>query len=320
MQKSRRDTGESVPSTTIGRIKYIAIRTFKRWNADKAPTWAASLAFYTMMSLGPLLFVVVTACGMIFGKEASRDAVMAQAEQLVGQEAASVIGTMMERAAQPGTGILATCLGIATLLFGASGVFAALQEAVDTIWHVEPDPNAGIGSLIRRRFFSLAMVAGLGFLLSVSLLTSSALSALQQVITHFLPMGDKVALAFDFGTSLIFFTLFFSAIFRVLPDAQVRWKDVWVGGAVTAFLFNVGKILIGIYLGRSNVASPFGAAGSLALVLIWTYYAAQVVLLGAEFTCVYAQAFGAKLVPSKDAVAVETVPVNQKNERQRAHT
>ena len=309
MERTRKN--DPARPSNFQRIKQLITATFQGWSDDKASTWAASLSFFTMLSLGPLLFIAVTVAGLVAGTDTARDAVTEQIGQLLGPKSADTVATMMRQAHQPGRGWLGTLLGIATLIFGASGVFAALQESMDSIWHVKPDPKAGLASLLRRRFLSMSMILSVGFLLTVSLVTSSVIAALGHTLRDSLPLGSALAMGLEFAVSSALLTLFFSAMFKVLPDAKVAWRDVWIGGAVTALLFNAGKLLIGLYLGRTEVASPYGAAGSLALLLIWVYYAAQIMFLGGEFTRVFAEMFGHPLEPAKDAVAVETRTVDR---------
>jgi membrane protein len=280
--------------------------TIRNWNDDGASNWAAALAFYTMLSIGPLLFVAVAIAGLAFGKDAATRAMMAQSSGLMGEEAAQALSKMMQQASTPSRGLMATAAGLATLLFGATGVFAALQDAMDSLWHVRPKADAGIKLWLKKRFLSASMVLGLGFLLMVSLVLNGAISALWGAIGA---ADSRMLQAAEFATSWGLGTALLAAMFRVLPDAQLKMRAAWVGAVFTAFLLNIGKVLIGLYLGHSGVTSSFGAAGSLALVLIWVYYAAQVLFVGAAFTRVYSQERGEAIAPDRDAEAIETVPV-----------
>jgi membrane protein len=208
---------------------------------------------------------------------------------------------MIQRAEQPSTGLLATVVAVITLLFGASGVFGQLQDALNTVWGVEPKEGRGVWGFIKDRFLSFVAVVGTGFLLLVSLVLSSALAAVGKWFSGVLPLPEAVLQALNFLVSFVVITGLFALIFKVLPDARVAWRDVWVGAALTALLFTIGKFAIGVYLGKSNVASAYGAAGSLVIVLVWVYYSAQILLYGAEFTQVYANRRGERIVPAPDA-------------------
>jgi membrane protein len=208
---------------------------------------------------------------------------------------------MIQRADQPSTGLLATGIAVATLLLGASGVFGQLQDALNTVWGVEPKEGRGLWGFIKDRFLSFVAVLGTGFLLLVSLILSSALAVIGKWFSGLLPLPGTVLELMNFILSFVVITGLFALIFKVLPDAQVAWRDVWVGAALTSALFTIGKFALGVYLGRSNVASAYGTAGSLVLVLLWVYYSAQILLYGAEFTQVYANRVGERIIPAPDA-------------------
>ena len=299
---------------TVGRwakISNLLKLTLRGWSDDQASSWAAALAFYTMVSLGPVLFVTVTLCGLVLGAERSRSAVIEQLTGLLGPSTEKALIAMMEQAGKHDAGVWATVLGLVTLIAGTSGVFFALQDAFDAIWHVKPDPKASLWQMVKRRFFSLSIVAGLGFMLIVSLVISAGLAALQKVLMASLSLAAALAVPVEFATSLGLFTLAFAGMFRVLPDARLRWRDVWMGAFVTALLFNLGKLAIGLYLGHSNTTSAYGAAGSLALILLWVYYAAQIVFLGAEFTRSFTELYGTRVVAKDGAIKVQSVPVKE---------
>jgi membrane protein len=262
------------------------------WSEDNAPTFAASLSYYTLFSIAPLLVIAVSVAGMVFGEEAARGQLQAQLQDMVGQDSAEIIGQMMISARKPETGILATAIGLIALVFGATGVFVQLQDALNHIWDVKPKPRNGVLAFLRSRFLSFAMVLGIGFLLLVSLVVSAVLAALGAFFEHLLPgwsvLWQGVNLLISFGV----ITVLFAMMYKLLPDTHVDWRDVWLGASVTSLLFSLGKFGIGLYLGRSAVASSYGAAGSLAVVLLWVYYSAQILFLGAEFTQVYARSHG----------------------------
>jgi membrane protein len=227
---------------------------------------------------------------------------MGQISGLVGQQGADIIGTMLENAHRPTTGLIASIFGVITLLLGASGFFGELQGALNTIWEVTPKPNRGIWGTIKDRFFSFTMVLGLSFLLLVSLVISTALSALNNYITGNVASASVLLGVVNFAISFGVIALIFALIFKFIPDVEISWRDVWFGSVVTALLFMVGKTAIGIYLGTSSVASSYGVAGSLVVLLLWIYYSAQILFLGAEFTQVFADKYGRHVQPDSNAI------------------
>jgi membrane protein len=269
-------------------------KAFSEWNEDKAPTFAASLSYYTMFSIAPVLVIAVSVAGMVFGEEAARGQIQTQLQDLVGTNGAEIIGEMMISARKPSSGILATVLGVIALIFGATGVFVQLQEALNHIWHVQPKPRSGVLNFLRNRFLSFAMVLVIGFLLLVSLVVSAALAGISAYFDHLIPGWTLLWQGLNLLISFAVITVLFAMMYKILPDTQVAWRDVWLGAAVTSLLFSLGKFGIGLYLGRSTVSSSYGAAGSLAVVLIWVYYSAQILFLGAEFTRVYARSHGSR--------------------------
>ena len=271
------------------------------WSHDRAPRLGAALAYYTVFSLVPFLVVVIALIGLVLGQEAAQSAILSHIATLVGDQSAAAIKDMIQRADQPSTGLVATVLAVVTLLFGASGVFGQLQDALNTVWGVEPKEGRGLWGFIKDRFLSFVAVLGTGFLLLVSLILSSALAAFGKWFSGLLPLPEALLHLFNFVLSFVVVTGLFALIFKVLPDARVAWRDVWVGALLTAALFTIGKYALGLYLGKSNVASAYGAAGSLVLILLWVYYSAQILLYGAEFTQVYANRLGERIVPAPDA-------------------
>jgi membrane protein len=270
---------------------------------DNATSLAGSLAYFTLLSLAPLIVLALAIAGLAVDQEATREQLATELGAVVGPEGASAVGAIVENARTPSTGIVSSALGVVVLLFGASGVFGELQSALNKIWEVEPKPGRGLWGTIRDRLFSFAMVMGVAFLLLVSLLLSTALAAVGRFLEQSLPGGEALWQVLNFVLSLSIISALFALTFKVVPDAKVRWGDVWIGAVVTAFLFSVGKFLIGLYLGKSSVASSYGAAGSLVLLVIWVYYSAAILFLGAEFTQVYAKRFGTDIRPSANAVA-----------------
>ena len=268
--------------------------TFQEWQEDKVPMLAASLAYYTMFSLAPLLIIVIAIAGLAFGEEAVRGQVDDQIQGLVGSDGAEAIQTMIANAYQPTSGIFATIVSIVTLLLGASGVFAQLQESLNIIWEVPANKGDGVKTMVKNRALSFAMILVIGFLLLVSLVVSAALATVGNFFSGLLPGLTLIWQVINFVVSFTVITVLFGLIYRVLPDVRVPWSDVWHGAIVTSLLFTIGKWLIGLYLGNSTVGSAYGAAGSLVVVLVWVYYSAQILLFGAEFTQVYSKTHGSR--------------------------
>ncbi len=260
---------------------------------DEALTRGAAIAFYTVISIAPVLLIIIAIAGLVFGREAAQNAIIAQLSGLMGQQTAEVLQTAVASAAGKSSGILATIIGIVTLIITASGVFGETQAALNTIWKTRPTGTT-ISRLIRARTASLGLVAALGFLLLVSLVVSAGLTAFGDYLNSILPGGEFILSVLNFVISYLLIAVLFAAIYKVLPDRYLEWRDVILGAAVTAALFTVGKSLIGWYIGSSAVASSYGAAGALIVFLLWVYYSAQIFLLGAEFTKVYAGGHGSK--------------------------
>jgi membrane protein len=277
--------------------------TFKSWSEDKAPRLAAALSYYTIFSIAPLLVLVIAITGFVNGNNTTiRDQILAQVQSLMGAQGAQMVNTLITNASRPREGIIASVIGVITLIFGATGVFNQLKDALNTIWEVAPKKGGGIMGMVTERVSGLVMILGLGFLLLVSLVLSTALSVLNQYFTNLLGAGSGTAsLLVNYGIQIVVITLIFSAIFREVPDVEIRWSDVWVGGLVTAILFLAGQYLISLYLSKASPASTYGAAGSLVVVLLWLYYSAQILFLGAEFTKVYSHWRRSNIVPSENA-------------------
>ncbi|WP_342618367.1 YihY/virulence factor BrkB family protein [Rhodoferax sp. GW822-FHT02A01] len=263
------------------------------WLEDYVPSMGAALAYYTLFSLAPLLLIVVSVAGMVFGEDAARGEISAQLGDLMGQHSASVVQDLLVDVRRPQTGASVSVLGMVLLFIGATTVFGELQDALDRIWRV-PDRVAHSGwlTLVRTRLLSFGMILSLGFLLVVSLMASAALALLGRWgATVFQGWYAIAAMGNAVGGFVLVATMF-ALIYKVMPRARVQWKDVWIGAIFTALLFSLGRTLIGWYVLRSGVASGFGAAGSLVVILLWIYYSAQIFLIGAEFTWVYANTFG----------------------------
>src|SRR6188768_2120358 len=283
----------------------VVKETATAWDEDNVTRLAASLAYYTLLSIAPLIVLAVAVTGLAFGEDAARQHIAGELSGVVGGGAASAIESIVKNANTPGTGVFSLVIGVVVLLFGASGVFGELQAALNTVWDVAPKPGRGIWGVVKDRFFSFTLVVGVAFSLLVSLIVSAALTWVGQVFEHSLPGGAVVWQVLNFAISLAVVTALFALMFKTLPDVHVQWRDVWIGAAVTAGLFTLGKFLLGIYLGSAGVASAYGAAGSIIALVIWVYYSAQVLLVGAEFTEAYARRFGSRITPDDRAVSVE---------------
>ncbi len=278
--------------------------TFKSWNEDRAPRLAAALAYYTIFALAPLLIIAIAVAAMFFNEAEVRQSMLNEVGGMIGQNGRQAIEAMLEGASKPTTGLIATVIGAVTLAVAAGGLFHQLQDALNTIWEVQPKPGRGLWGVIKDRFFSFSMVLVTGLLLLVSLMFSTALSAASRFLGEEAQshawLWQTLNLAVSFGVTILLFAM----IFKVLPDAKVRWRDVWIGATATAALFSLGRFLIGWYLGQAATESTYGAAGSLVALLIWIYYSTQILFLGAEFTQVYAKAYGARIEPGENAVRV----------------
>jgi membrane protein len=265
------------------------------WVDDYAQSMGAALAYYTMFSIAPLLLIVISIAGLVFGDEAARGEIFAQLEGMLGAPGALAIQGLLESVRRPAESLTATAFGVVLLLIGATSVFGELQDALDRIWRAPGRAGqSGLWQLVRARLLSFGMILGIGFLLMVSLVASAALAALGKWWGPMFSNWAASASMIELGTSFLLVTLVFAMIYKTIPRVHIDWKDVWIGAAVTSLLFTAGKFLIGVYIGRSGIASGFGAAASLVVVLVWVYYSAQIFLLGAEFTWAYAHKFGSR--------------------------
>lgn len=263
------------------------------WSRDSASSMGAALAYYTVFSIAPLLLIVVSIAGLVFGEEAARGEILAQLRGLLGEEGAAAVQGLLESTSERVRPGWAAVGSVAVLLIGATTVFAELQRALDLVWRApEPPAQQGLWRFLRARLLSFGLILAFGFLLLVSLIASAALAALGQWWGPMLGGWEIVAQVLNFAISFAIITVMFAMIYKFMPRVSVQWPDVWVGAVVTAALFTIGKTLIGLYLGKSAVASGFGAAASLVVLLVWVYYSAQIFLLGAEFTSVYAHTLG----------------------------
>ena len=259
-----------------------------KWYEDDCLTLGAALAYYTVFSMAPVLVIAIAVAGALFGPEAAQGEIVGQIRGLVGEEGAVAIQSLIESAGRQDAGAIATLIGLVVLLFGSTSAFSQLQAALNKIWEVPPQASAGLWDVLRARFLSFAAVLGVGFLLSVSLVLSAAVAAFGRFGRGRVPEIGRVLEAADFLGTMLVHTLLFAMIFKLLPDVPIRWRHVWLGAGVTAGLFFIGKLVIGLYLSTSEVGAAYGAAGWVILILAWVYYSAQIVLFGAEFTRAYA--------------------------------
>lgn len=285
----------------LPKVWQLLRKTYSKWNDDHAQGLGAALAYYSVFSLAPLLMIVIAIAGLVFGQEAAQGQIVGQIQGLVGEDSARAIQSMIEEARKPAGGIVATLIGTVMLLFGATGVFAQIQESLNIIWKVQAKPQEGIWKTLKDRFISLLAVLGTGFLLLISLVISAGVSAAGSVLEHVLPGPEFLLQLINLSMSFVVVTLLFAMIYKLLPDKPISWADVWVGAGITSLLFEIGKFFIGLYLGKSEVGVAYGAAGSLVVILIWVYYASQVFLFGAEFTAVYAEYRVTRLDPASPA-------------------
>jgi len=287
----------------------LARASVAAWVDDYAPSMGAALSYYTVFSLAPLLVIVIAVAGLVFGAAVARGEIVAQLQNMIGPEGATAVEDLLRNASRPSQGVTATVIGGLVLLLGATTVFGELQSDLDRIWRAPAAPKQGWWELIRTRVLSFGMVLSIGFLLLTSLVISTALSALGKWWGAMFGGWEVLLQVLNLMVSFATITILFALIYKLLPRAKIAWHDVWVGAAVTSLLFTIGKFAIGLYLGKSQVTSGFGAAGSVAILLVWVYYSAQIFLLGAEFTWVYAHQLGSlKGTMPRDAPVVAAEP------------
>jgi membrane protein len=295
----RHPGGTTMMRTLLDLLK----QTASEWINDKAPTRGAALAYYSMFAIAPIVILAVSLAGLVYGEAAASGRVAEEIRGTVGKEVAAAIESLVRAASNRTSSALATVVSLGVALFGAAALFRELQDALNTIWKVTARPGRALTRTLKDRAFSFGMVLATGLLLLASLAISATLNAISQLLTpEALPGGVWVWLAINWLASLAFLTLLFALLFKVVPDVHIAWRDVWAGAALTGLLFTVGKYLFAVYLTRTGVASAYGAAGSLAVVLVWVYYSAQIVLFGAEFTRVQARRRGSDCTPARGAM------------------
>jgi membrane protein len=293
--------GSTATSTALGRAGAFLREIYAEWQADEALNLGAALAYYTIFSMAPLLLLVIAIAGLVLGRAAAEGQLVGQIGSLVGESGAHAIEDMLARASGPKVGIVASVVSLVTMVLGATGVFGQLQHALNKIWNAPPPKRSGLRAQVRKRAVGFGMILGIGFLLLVSLAISAVLAGLREILAAHAPFLGSLLPILNFALSFAVISALFALIFKFLPDVEMTWRDVWPGGAVTALLFTVGKTLIGMYLGRAGATSVYGAAGSFVLVLLWVYYSAQILFLGAEFTEVYSRRYGSRVEPTRDA-------------------
>ncbi len=293
---------------SFAQAKQLLFKTYEEWSADQAPRLGAALAYYTTLSLAPLLLLLIAVIGLIFGQEAASGKLFSQIDDMVGPEGAKAIAEIVKSASKPSSGILASVIAFATLLFGASSVATELRNALNIIWNNPAKADTGILDMFKESGYALGVVLGCGFLLVVSLVASSGLAAGGAYLNTLLPLPEIVLQIFNLLLSILVLTGVFAVLFKYLPDVKIQWRDVLLGAFATSVLFSLGKTLIGLYLGKASFGSTYGAAGSLVIILVWIYYSSQIFFFGAEFTQVYAASHGSKpnkaKEPKKPVIAI----------------
>ena len=303
-QQDDSNTSESF----VGNASSLLKQTFQEWLQDKAPQLGAALAYYTVFSLAPLILVLLAIIGFLFRDDPAGawNKITQQMSYFLDPSALQVVQNIAQKASQPGKSLIATIIGVALALFGASGVFGQLQDALNTIWGVKAKPGTGIWGFLRARFLSFAMVAGICFLLLVSLAIEALLKGFSHYVQSVVPGGIVIALTVYLVFDFVVVVLLFAMIFKFLPDVKIQWRDVWIGAVMTAIFFGIGKWALGLYLSSGAAGSAYGAASSLITLLLWVYYSSQILLFGAEFAQVYSDRAGRGVEPSEYAVRVQT--------------
>lgn len=287
-------------------------RTASSWSDINAPRLGAALAFYTMWSIAPLLVLCLGIAGLVFGPEAAQNQIAAQIQNITGPTSGEAIQALLAHAANPSHGIIAAVVGFIMLLFGASGVFGELRDSLNLVWGAKSTSGAGLMGMIKYRFFSFAMVLGVGFLLLVSLMVSAGIAAAGKLFQGYLPVPEAALHAVSMLVTFVIVTVLFALLYKLVPDVRIEWRDVWIGAAVTSLLFSLGKFAIGLYLGKASVGSAYGAAGSMVVFIVWVYYSAQIFFLGAEFTHMFAERHGSR---ARERTQREVTPAQEEARR-----
>ena len=296
-------TATALPIRSFSEFKALLMRAWTEWNEDEAPRLGAALSYYTALSLAPLLILLIAIAGLVFGQEAASGQLFDEIRSMVGTEGAKAIEEMVQNASKPGSGIIASIIGFLTLIFGASSVATELKSSLNIIWDRKASSAEGVSGMVKERSKALGVVLAAGFLLLVSLVVTSTVAAAGSFITRALPLPEGVLHLFTTLLTLLIVAGVFAVLFRFLPDVHLDWRDVLPGAIFTAVLFAIGKLLIGLYLGKASFGSTYGAAGSLVIVLVWVYYSAQIFFFGAEVTQVYAEQHGSDPLRKREARA-----------------
>jgi membrane protein len=295
---------------SLKEIWKVTVESFKGFGDDKIAKFSGSLAYSTVFSMGPLLIVLIFLCGFFFGQEAIQGKIYGQMQKFVGNDAASQLQTIIKNASLSGKGSVALVIGIITLLIGATAVFAEIQDSINTIWGFKAKPKKGLWKMLRNRFLSFSVIVSLGFLLLVSLVIATVVEGLSNRLKAIWPDVAVVVLYIvNLVISFVITAALFAVIFKVLPDAKTKWKDVLPGAIASTILFMIGKFAISLYIGKSRIGSTYGAAGSLVVLLVWIYYSAIILYLGAEFAKAWTTHFGGRILPNDYAVALKQIEV-----------
>lgn len=281
----------------------VSKEAYHVWSDNKASQMAAALSYYTIFSLAPFLVIIIFIIGMVYGEQSAQEQVMGQMKEFVGEEGAAGVQAILQSANKRSTGIAATAISALVIIFGATNVFMVLQDTLNNIWDVEPEQGGGIMHFLKTRAWSATIVIGIGVMLLLLFVLSAAISGAGRFVGDVFPGFSFVLQAADFVLSFIIITFFFALLFKFLPDAEITWKDVMIGSALTSVLFVIGKLLIGLYLGRASFSSAYGAVGSIIVLIVFVYYSAQILYFGAAFTRVYANRFGSRIKPAPEAVS-----------------
>jgi membrane protein len=298
----------------------VLLEVFNKFMEDRCTQLAAALAYYTVFSIPPLLIIIITVCGYVWDPDNVQTFIFRELKDMIGPQASEQIQNMMEYAHKPGQGTWKMILGVTVLFFGATGAVAQMQMALNQIWKIKADPEEwGIMTLVVKRLLSFAMALGLAFMLLVSTVLSSVISAFSDLIGGWLGESELVLFLMQMGTELVIFTLLIGGIFQFMPDARIRWRDVWMGSLVTAVLFILGKSVIGFYLGSKESITAYGVAGNFIIVLLWIYYSSMILFLGAEFTQVWTHEYGKSIRPKSGSVKFieKIMPKEMQKERKK---
>lgn len=302
---------------SLPRIIFLFVESFKQWQKDQASMWCAALSYYTVFSLGSILVLLISILGIILGKTTIEKNIYTQSVQIIGAQGSSMIKSILQSTDKPSAGIIGSIISIGTLILGTIGVVGQLEQMLNFIWGVKAKPRTGIWPFIKDRLLNFSFFGAIAFLLLVSFAATAIISLLAQIVANYLPISASILEHINFLISFVGVTLLFALMFKILPDVQVAWNNIWPSALITSLFFTIGKTVIGIYIGHSSISSTYGAAGSVMVLFLWIYYAAQIIFYGAELSKVYTLQHAGKIVPSKYAeiVRVQMLPGKQKQKR-----